>query len=143
MAFTAKTQCTIHAPVAKVWAALTRPEMVKKYFFGTEMVTDWRPGTPIFFRGEWEGKPYEDKGTVLKFEPEKMLEYNYHSSWSDLPDLPENYQIIRYRLKPKGAGAVLSITQRNIDTLEKKVHSVQSWSVMMKEMKKMLETNSL
>lgn len=143
MAFTAKIQCTIHAAVPRVWAAITRPEQVKKYFFGTDMVTSWQPGTPIFFRGEWEGKPYEDKGRVLKFDPEKMLEYDYHSSWSDLPDLPENYQIIRYALKAKGNGTVFTITQRNIDTLEKKVHSVQNWTALMKEMKKLLETNQL
>ena len=143
MAFTAKTQCTIHAPVPRVWAAIARPEQVKKYFFGTDMLTSWQPGTPIVFRGEWEGKAYEDKGRVLKFEPEKMLEYDYHSSWSDLPDLPENYQIIRYHLKPKGAGAVLTITQRNIDTLEKKLHSARNWAALMKEMKKLLETNNL
>ncbi len=140
MSFTAIVQRTIHAPTAKVWEGLTLPELVKQYFFGTQLITTWQPGTPIYFRGEWEGKPYEDKGTVLKFVPEKMLQYDYFSSWSDLEDRPENYQNIIYRVKSKGSSTVLTITQRNIDTLEKKVHAVQSWGVLTKELKKLMES---
>lgn len=140
MNFTAKIQCTIHAPVDKVWDGLTKPELVKQYFFGTQLVTTWQPGDPIYFRGEWEGKSYEDKGTVLQFEPGKLLKYNYFSSWSDLEDRPENYQNLTYRLKAKGNSTVLTITQRNIDTLEKKVHSAQNWSGLMKALKKLMET---
>lgn len=140
MSFTAKIQRTIHAPISKVWDGLTLPELVKQYFFGTQLVTTWQPGTPIYFRGEWEGKAYEDKGTVLKFEPGKMLQYDYFSSWSDLEERPENYQTIIYRVKSKGSSTVLIITQSNIDTLEKKVHSVQSWGLLTKELKKLMES---
>ncbi|MCK6691214.1 MAG: SRPBCC domain-containing protein [Thermoanaerobaculia bacterium] len=139
MSFSAKIQRTIHAPVSKVWAALTQPELVKQYFWGTRLVTSWQPGTPIAFEGEWEGKPYRDKGAVLVFEPEKMLRYDYYSSWSDLEDRPENYQVITYRVKPKGNGTVLTVTQRNIDTLEKKIHSAQNWAALLMALKRLTE----
>ena len=141
MSFTAKVQRSIQAPISKVWEGLTLPELVKQYFFGSNLVTTWQPGSPIYFRGEWEGKPYEDKGTVLTFEPGKVLEFNYFSSWSDLEDRPENYQIIRYRLTPKVNGTLLIITQRNIDTLEKKLHSAQNWSALLTDFKKLMEQN--
>lgn len=139
MQFKLKVQRTIHAPVENVWAALTEPEWVKKYFFGSELVTTWQPQTPIFFRGEWEGKPYEDKGTVLQFDPLKMLSYNYFSSWSNLEDRPENYQIITYRLKQKGEACLLTIEQRNIDTLENKIHSAKNWAGLLSELQKLME----
>ena len=139
MAFKAKIQCTIHAPLHAVWDGLTLPEQVKKYFFDTELITSWEPGSPVYFRGEWEGKPYEDKGTVLHYEPQKVLAFNYFSSWSDLPDRPENYQVITYRVKPKGSSTILTIVQSNIDTLEKKLHSAQNWKLLAKELKKLLE----
>jgi uncharacterized protein YndB with AHSA1/START domain len=126
-----------------VWEGLTLPELVKQYFFGTQMVTTWVPGTPIFFRGEWEGTPYEDKGTVLKYEPQKMLQYDYLSSFSNLEDRPENYQTIIYRVKSKGNSTVLSISQRNIDTLEKKVHAVGSWTLLANSLKKLMEGSSI
>ena len=138
--FTAKKTITIHAPVAAVWKALTDPAEVKKYFFGTDMHTDWKPGNPVRFTGEWDGKPYEDKGTVLKFEAEKVLQYDYWSSWSGNADEPENYQIVTYRVKAKRADSTLvTITQSNIKTLENKVHSAQNWGMLMKELKKLVE----
>lgn len=137
--FTAKKTITIHAPLVAVWKGLTDPAELKKYFFGTNLHTSWKPGTAIRFTGEWDGKPYEDKGTVLKFEPEKMLQYDYWSAWSGNADLPENYQIVTYRVKPKGDSTTVIITQSRIKTLESKLHSVQSWGILMKNLKDVLE----
>jgi uncharacterized protein YndB with AHSA1/START domain len=139
MSFQLKVQQTLHAPIEKVWDALTNPELVKQYFFGSQLVTTWQPNTPIVFKGEWQGTAYEDKGTVLKFEPNKMLEYDYHSSWSTLEDRPENYQIITYRVKSKGNSTVLTIEQRNIDALDKKIDSTKNWKGLMVAIKKMIE----
>ncbi|MCA0237343.1 MAG: SRPBCC domain-containing protein [Bacteroidetes bacterium] len=137
--FIARKTITIHAPLAAVWKGLTDPEEVKKYFFGTQQHTTWQPGTPIRFTGEWEGKPYEDKGTVLKFEPLKMLRYDYWSNWSGDADVKENYQVITYRIAPKGNSTLLTIQQSNIPTLDKKIHSAQTWGVLMKSLKELLE----
>jgi len=69
--FTSKSTITINAPASKVWDALTKPELIKQCLFGTEVTTDWRVGSPITYKGEWEGKAYEDKGKVLQIEKEK------------------------------------------------------------------------
>ncbi len=139
MNFKAKMRRTIHAPVDKVWAGLTQPELVKQYFFGTDLVTTWQVQTPIFFKGEWEGTAYEDKGTVLRFEPNKILSYDYFSAWSGTEDTPENYQIITYRVKSAGNSTVLTIEQEKIPTLERKIESVKNWTALMLELKKLME----
>ncbi|MGZ4038890.1 MAG: SRPBCC domain-containing protein, partial [Bacteroidia bacterium] len=33
---------TINAPAAKVWKALTDASIVKQYFFGTNVKSDWK-----------------------------------------------------------------------------------------------------
>jgi uncharacterized protein YndB with AHSA1/START domain len=73
----AKTSLTINAPRAKVWNALVNPEAIKKYMFGTNVVTDWKEGSPIVWKGEWQGKPYEDKGVILKLDPLQTLKYSH------------------------------------------------------------------
>jgi uncharacterized protein YndB with AHSA1/START domain len=60
---------TISAPVEKVWAAITEPDLRKRWFFGVDTETNWQPGSPIVHRGEWEGKPYEDKGEIGSSSP--------------------------------------------------------------------------
>ncbi|HEY5283904.1 MAG TPA: SRPBCC family protein, partial [Polyangia bacterium] len=82
MSFSTSISVTVRAPRERVWDAITQPAIVKQYFFGTDLDTDWKVGSPLFFRGEWQGKRYEDRGTVLAYEPMNALEYNYWSAFS-------------------------------------------------------------
>lgn len=138
---TLKSQFIIKAPLEKVWEALTNPELVKQYFFGTKLETSWKVGDPIFWRGSWEGTAYEDKGTVLEYEPLKHLKYNYWSSFSGSPDSPDNYLDISYQVEDAKGGTLLTIIQEGLKSEEKREHSEQSWKGMMVEMEKMLLGN--
>jgi uncharacterized protein YndB with AHSA1/START domain len=137
--FVATVTIEINADMQAVWKWLTTPALIKQYFFGTETETDWKKGSPIYFRGEWNGTKYEDKGTILDSELGKFVKYNYWSSMSGTPDIPENYAIIQYELTAKGNLTVLSIVQDGIETEEKKTHSEQNWIAIMGGMKKMIE----
>jgi uncharacterized protein YndB with AHSA1/START domain len=100
--FIAKATISINAPASKVWDALTKPNLIKQYLFGTEVTTDWQVGSPITYKGTWEGKAYEDKGRVIQIEPGKLLVSTFWSSLSGLPDIPENYKTVRYELSAEG-----------------------------------------
>jgi uncharacterized protein YndB with AHSA1/START domain len=52
---TAKATTTIDKPVANVWHALVTPETIKRYMFGATVVSDWKEGSPIVWKGEWQG----------------------------------------------------------------------------------------
>ncbi len=130
---------SIKAPASKVWEALTTPEWIKKYLFGTETISDWKVGSPIIFTGTWEGKEYKDKGTILKFEKEKLFQYNYWSSFSSLPDLPENYAVLTFELSPRGSNTELSLTQDNIADETALEHSSKNWDGVLGGMKELLE----
>ncbi len=129
----------VTASVQRVWGALTQPEQVKQYFFGTNLVTDWKVGSPLFFRGEYEGKTYEDKGTVLSFEPPRSFSFNYWSAFSGLPDKPELRQILRYSIEDGAHGAVVTVEQSNVDTQERADHSAKNWQTVLEGMKKLVE----
>lgn len=85
----------------KVWKALTSPEIIKDYLYGTETITDWKVGSPIVFQGEYEGHKYRDHGVILKNEPLKCISYSYWSGFSGLEDKPENYSSVTYVLEKK------------------------------------------
>ncbi|MDO3640988.1 SRPBCC domain-containing protein [Mucilaginibacter sp. L3T2-6] len=72
-----KKEIAINAQPSAVWDALTDPEKTKKYFFNCKVVSSWKEGTPITFKGKmfWF-IPVEMKGRILKIEPEKVLQYN-------------------------------------------------------------------
>lgn len=135
----AKTSIMINAPTSKVWEALTRPAMIKQYMFGTDVTTDWQVGSPIRYKGVWQGKPYEDKGKVLQNEPGKLLVSTFWSSLGGLPDSPENYQTVRYELDGADGSTRLTITQDNNASEEEARHSEENWKMVLEGIKKLLE----
>ncbi len=139
MPFTSTASLEIRAPLSSVWDAITKPEIVKQYFFGTNLVTDWKVGSPLFFRGEWEGKAYEDRGTVLSFEPMQSLSFNYWSGFSGLEDKPALRQIVRYDLDPVRDGVRITIQQSNVDTQKRADHSADNWRSVLQALKTLLE----
>ena len=135
----AEVSVTISAPIAKVWDALVNPQSIKQYMFGTTVVSDWKKGSPIVWKGEWEGKAYEDKGTILKIEPPKMLSYSHFSPTGGSEDKPENYHTVTIKLEDKDGQTLVSLTQDKNATEEAREHSQKNWEMMLGGMKKLLE----
>ena len=135
----AQVSINIHATIANVWEALTNPDIIKKYFFGTNTITDWEVGSPIKFKGEWEGKSYEDKGTILEIQKNKLIKYDYWSSMSGIEDKPENYVIVTYQLSGEDENVNLSVLQENIADEKMKAHSEENWNKVLNGLKKVVE----
>lgn len=125
--------------MAKVWQALVNPEIIKQYLFNTEVISDWKVGSPIIYKGEWEGKAFEDKGEILEIEPEKVLKSTHWSPLSGVPDSPENYHTVTYTLSAHDDSTEVTITQDNNATEQEKAHSEKNWEMVLAGMKKLLE----
>ena len=140
---TAHATITINAPSTKVWQALTSPELIKQYLFGTTVISDWQVGSPIIYEGEWQGKSYQDKGIIVQVKPGKLLVSTYWSSMAGLQDVPENYKTVRYELSSEGLATRLTVTQDNNATAEEADHSSQNWKMVLEGIKKVVEGNKL
>lgn len=139
IALTAEVTLTFQASAEKVWEGLTTPEIIKQYFYGTNAISDWKVGSPLLFKGEWEGKPYEDKGIILQSIRPQLFQYSYLSSWSGLADLPENYATITYELSEANGKTILHVTQDGVASEEMKIHSEENWKTVLTGLKKILE----
>jgi uncharacterized protein YndB with AHSA1/START domain len=136
----ANVSITINTPIAKVWEALVNPDMIKQYMFGTNVVTDWKEGSPIIWKGEWQGKAYQDKGTILKIDQERVLQYSHFSPLSGQPDVPENYHTVTIELSGQGRQTNVSLAQDNNATEQDREHSEKNWQMMLEGLKKLLES---
>lgn len=136
----------IHAPAPKVWEALTDLAIMKKWIGETEIniITDWQVGNPLILRGRLHGIRFENKGTVLQFEREKILQYTHLSSISRLPDQPESYSILEFRLTPLGnqnhTSLTLTVTNFPTETIYK--HLAFYWNVTLEIIKKLVEQSA-
>lgn len=129
----------IAAPVARVWEAMTRPELISQYFFNTEVVTTWEPGTPLIFQGEFNGQSYQDKGEILQFVPQKTIQYSYWSGFSGLADLPENYSTVTYQVEGGPDKTTVHLTQKGFANETGYQHSQTGWEAVLQGMKSLLE----
>ena len=135
----AMASISINAPVGKVWDALVNPEAIRVYFFGTNVVSEWRKGSSIVWKGEWEGKPYQDKGVILQFDPGKTIQYSHFSPLSGLPDDPENYHTVTIKLAAVEDHTTVVLSQDRNATEEERAHSEANWGMMLTALKKYLE----
>lgn len=133
------TSVTIQAPIEEVWAAITTPERIKEWFFGVDTRSDWTPGSELVHTGEWQGRPYEDKGTIVRIEPPTVLEHTHWSSTSGLPDEPEHYETVEWRLSERADATELTVAEANLPSEEARELSQQSWRMVLDGLKRLLE----
>jgi uncharacterized protein YndB with AHSA1/START domain len=134
---------TIHAAIDDVWKALTTPSAIEQWFFGVQTETDWQPGNSIVHTGEWQGKPYQDKGTILQFEPPMLLVHTHWSAMSGLPDEPEHYQEVRWELAERDGVTELTLHETNLPSKDAKAVSDQAWAAALHNLKDLLETSEV
>jgi uncharacterized protein YndB with AHSA1/START domain len=135
----AKASIIINASCPKVWAALVNPEAIKQYMFGTTVVTDWREGSDIVWKGVWQGKSYEDKGVILKNKPLNIIQYSHFSPFSGLSDKPENYHIVTIELTDEGDHTRVALTQDKNPTQAVRDHSQKNWEMLLAGLKRFAE----
>ena len=134
-----KKSVYINAGTAAVWDALVNPGKIKQYLFGTETISEWKEGSRITYKGTWEGKEYEDGGTILQLIPQKIFQSTYWSSMSGTEDKPENYATVTYELLKQNNGTLLTLTQDNCKTEEMKKHLEENWGMVLDALKKVAE----
>jgi uncharacterized protein YndB with AHSA1/START domain len=137
--YTAKADTEISASADQVWAALTDPDQIKEYMFGSQVETDWKPGSQIRWKGEFQGKSYEDKGEVLEVEPGRRLKVTHFSPLTGQADVPENYHTVTYELAEHDGHTHVSLSQDNAGSDEEAEHSSATWQQMLDGLKKQVE----
>jgi len=108
--------------------------------FGTTVTSDWKLGGTIKWKGTWNGRVYEDKGTILEFKRNHVLSYSHFSPLSGAPDVPQNYHVVTFELSRGGERTIVSLSQDNNQTEEAKRHSDENWKMTLVGLKRLLET---
>ena len=136
---TTTSQILIHAPVASVWEALTKPELVKQWQYGADVITNWQKGSPIVYRSEWEGKVYEQRGTILEIEPEKLVKYTLFAPRPGLDEKPENSFTMTYRVEEINGKTMLTITQDDPREQQSQEQAEEAENTVLDSLKKLVE----
>jgi uncharacterized protein YndB with AHSA1/START domain len=123
-----------------VWQALTDPDEIARYMMGSRVETTWEPGSPITWSGEWQGRPYQDRGEVLEAEPARRLSVTHWSPLTGEDDAPENYHTVRYELAPADGGTRVVLDQDGCTSRDQAEQFSRNWQGMLDGLKRVVET---
>lgn len=129
----------IDAPPERVWEAITTPAQISKWFFGVDTESDWHVGGTIVHRGEYQGRPYEDKGEILELDPPRRFVHTHWSATSGTPETPEHEQRVSWTLEPSDGGTALTVDEVNLPSEQAKAISDQSWPQALEALRALLE----
>lgn len=143
-----KSSVTINGTAAQVWDALTNPEQTKKYMFGCETVSDWKVGSALLWKMEYEGKELiAVKGNIVEIKPNEILSYTTIDPESEVEDIPENYLTVRYQLNREKDHILLVVSQGDYSLVadgkqryEEAYNDGEGWNPILIEIKKLVES---
>jgi uncharacterized protein YndB with AHSA1/START domain len=138
---------SINAPVERVWNLLVNPEETKKYMFGCATVSDWKPGSPLLWQACYEGRDMVFvKGFVITIQPPHQLTYTVIDPNSPMPDIPDNYLNVHYKLAEENGNTLLTVSQDGFEKAadgEKRYQDVynkgEGWNPLLVQIKQLAE----
>ncbi len=142
-----KNSITINAGISNIWDVLTNPAQTKKYLHGCEAISDWKVGSPLLWKGVYEGKEMVFvKGNIADIIPDHYLAYTVIAPNSTIEDIPENYLTVTYSLSESNGQRILTVTQGNYATVaegEKRYKETynngEGWNPILVQIKKIAE----
>ena len=136
---------TIKASAEKVWDAITNPDKIEQYMFGSRTDTDWKPGSKSNFYIEQDDKQITIvKGEVIRNIPQKLLEHTLFPNDNKLNDTLENYILITYQLEEHDGETDLTITQKGFkyveEGLQRYIDTQKGWKIALPKIKEVAES---
>ena len=65
----------LNATPERVWEALTHPGMTRQYYYNCEVDSEWQAGSPLHWKGNYQGRNIEAEGKVLEVIPGRLIKY--------------------------------------------------------------------
>jgi uncharacterized protein YndB with AHSA1/START domain len=139
---TVRKSVTLNADACKVWDALTNPQLTKHYMYNCEVISDWKVGSPLIWKGAEDGKEYV-KGNIVSIDPGRRLQFTTFDPNSEMKDTAANYTTVTYELKAENGTTELTVSQGDFSKVadgEKRYqHTVGGWDLALKGLKELLE----
>jgi len=141
-----KEEVLFNANATQVWDLLINPELTKQYMFGCEVLSDWKVGSPVHWKGKTENGEtvVYVKGKVLEYQEGRKVTSTTFDPNSGMADIPINHVNLSYELTETEEGTLLTITQGDfagaVEGEKRYNESKSGWKEMViPMMKKLLE----
>lgn len=121
----------------KLWEALTDGAFTRQYWFGTEVRSDWKVGSPFALV---MGGKITDTGEILEADRPRRLSYTFkHEADAEMRKEPATKVV--FRIAPYGNLVKLTVTHEGFTTGSKLLDGIsKGWPAILSGLKSLLET---
>ena len=123
----------------KLWEALTSSEFSKRYWFNTELKSDWKVGSP--FALVMNGTT-TDVGEILQADRPRRLSYTFHHVLSEAAR-KERPTKVTFNLEPHGKLVKLTLTHEDFEEGSVILDGIsKGWPAILSSLKSLLESGT-
>jgi len=138
--FTIEKEIFINASLNLVFDMLTNSKEIIKYFPLQEVISDWKIGSTVLYRGAVGPNKFTDYGIIEIMSRPYEYKYSYWSDNHGTERKPENYLSISYTLSKVEGGTLLKLKQSNLRSKEMfQVMNDNVWDFLLNNLKKHVE----
>jgi uncharacterized protein YndB with AHSA1/START domain len=122
----------------RLWQALTDGSVTSRYYFGTVVKSDWKPGSQYRFT-DANGKVHIE-GEVVEADRPRKLVTTFKATWDDevSKDKPT---VATFEIQPMGDVCKLTVIHSGFDGETATFHQVTGgWPLLTASLKSLLET---
>ncbi len=131
----------IRTTPAKLWEALTQPQLIRRYWFDTNVQSDWQRGSP--WKMTSGDGTLTDTGEILEVDPPRRMVIRWQHEW--MPELKaEGPSRCTLELEPVDQAVKLTVTHEIERAESKLITAVSSgWPSILSNLKSLLETGDI
>jgi uncharacterized protein YndB with AHSA1/START domain len=123
----------------KLWEALTNSEFSKRYWFGADVISDWKVGSP--FALVMNGTT-TDVGEILEADPPRRLSYTFHHVTTE-ESRKERPSKVVFNIEPHGNLVKLTLTHEGFAEGSRHLDGIsKGWPAILSGLKSMLESGT-
>jgi uncharacterized protein YndB with AHSA1/START domain len=123
----------------KLWEALTSSEFSKRYWFNTELKSDWKVGSP--FALVMNGTT-TDVGEILQADRPLRLSYTFHHVLSEAARKERPTKVV-FNLEPHGKLVKLTLTHEDFEEGSVILDGIsRGWPAILSSLKSLLESGT-
>ena len=128
----------IETTAEKLWEALTSSEFSKRYWFDTELRSDWKVGSPLAL--VMSGTTTTDTGEILEADRPRRLSYTFKHVLREEMRHEQPSKVV-FSLEPHGKFVKLTLTHEGFAEGSKVLVGIsRGWPAILSSLKSLLET---
>ena len=130
----------INTSKEKLWSILTESEFTKQYMFNCAVESNWEIGSPITWKGNYQGYDAFQKGEILAVKPFELIKYSTFDPNFGLEDIPQNYIHVSYLISENEGSIQLTVMNETFDGNDERMgHIKQGWEMVLPKIKEVAE----